>query len=234
MTLEDRVAVITGAAGALGEVVSRRFAGEGARLVLLGRNTEPLNDLVSELNLTEDRYLVDGVDLTDPEATKAAGDRAAEKFDRVDILVHLVGGYSGGEKLVDVPTKELSSMLDQHVWTTFNVVQAFGPSIEASGSGRVVMVSNPYALSPRGKDAPYAAAKAAQEVMAQSLAQEFEGAGATANVILVRSIDADLERTASSKRTKTTPEEITAAILYLCSDKAAMVNGARIPLYGGS
>ena len=122
MTLEERVAVITGAAGALGQVVSSRFAGEGAQLVLLGRNTQPLTDLVSELNLTEDRYLVDGVELTDPEATKAARDRAVEKFGRVDILVHLVGGYSGGEKLVDVPTKELSNMLDQHVWTTFNVV----------------------------------------------------------------------------------------------------------------
>ena len=183
MTQENRVAIITGAAGALGRVAARRLADEGARLVLLGRDATPLNELASELDLAEDRYLVDEVDLTDLEATRAAAKSVAEKFGRIDILLHLVGGYSGGEKLVDVPATEMSGMLDQHVWTTFNVVQAFVPAIEASGHGRVVIVSHRDALSPRGNNAAYVAAKAAQEVMAQSLAQEFKGTSATANVI---------------------------------------------------
>ena len=115
MTIENRVAVITGAAGTLGQVAARRFAGQGVQLVLLGRNTAPLEDLVSELNLPDDRYLVDSADLTNPETTKSAVDRAIEKFGRIDILVHLVGGYTGGEKLVDVPVIELRNMLAQHV-----------------------------------------------------------------------------------------------------------------------
>ena len=171
MTLENRVAIITGAAGGLGRVAVRRFADEGARLALLGRDATPLNELASELDLAEDRYLVDEVDLTDPEATRAAAKTVAEKFGRIEILLHLVGGYTGGEKLVDVAAAELSGMLDQHVWMTFNVV-------------------------------------------------------------LVRSIGADPDRTPTSKSTKTTPEEIAALALYLCSHDAAMVNGARIPLYG--
>ena len=232
MTLENRVAIITGAAGALGRVAARRFADEGARLVLLGRDATPLNELASELDLAEDRYLVDDVDLTDPKATGAAASNIIEKFGRIDMLVHLVGGYSGGEKLVDVPATEMSGMLDQHVWTTFNVVQAFVPGIEASGRGRVVVVSHRDALSPRGNNATYVAAKAAQEIMVQSLAQELKGTGATANVILVTSIGADPDRMPTSKISKTTPEEITALVLYLCSDDASMVNGARIPLHG--
>lgn len=135
----------------MGQVAARRFAGQGVQLVLLGRNTAPLEDLVSELNLPDDRYLVDSADLTNPETTKSAADRAIEKFGRIDILVHLVGGYTGGEKLVDVPVIELRNMLAQHVWTTFNVIQVFGPSIESSEQGSAVIVSNPYALSPRGR-----------------------------------------------------------------------------------
>ena len=91
-------------------------------MALLGRDATPLNELASELDLAEDRYLVDEVDLTDPEATRAAAKTVAEKFGRIEILLHLVGGYTGGEKLVDVAAAELSGMLDQHVWTTFNVV----------------------------------------------------------------------------------------------------------------
>ena len=232
MTMENRVAIITGAAGGLGRVAVRRFADEGARLALLGQDATPLNELASELGLAEDRYLVGEVDLTDPEATRAAAKTVAEKFGSIEILLHLVGGYTGGEKLVDVAAAELSGMLDQHVWTTFNVVQAFVPAIEASGHGRVIVVSHRDALSPRGNNAVYVAAKGAQEVLVQSLAQEFKGTGATANVVLVRSIGADPDRTPASKSTKTSPEEITALALYLCSDDAAMVNGARIPLYG--
>ena len=234
MTLENRVAIVTGASGVLGRVAARRIADEGARLVLLGRDATPLNELASELDLAEDRYLVDDVDLTDAEATRAAATGVSEKFGRIDILVHLVGGYTGGRKLIDVPAMELSGMLDQHVWTTFNVFQAFVPGIEASGQGRVVVVSHRDALSPRGNNATYVAAKAAQEIMTQSLAQEFKGTGATANVILARSIGTDSDRTPTSNSTKTTPEEITALVLYLCSDDAAMINGARIPLHGSS
>lgn len=232
MTLENRVAVITGAGGTLGRVVVRRFAEEDVRLALLGRDATLLNELASELGLTEDRYLVDEVDLTDPEATRAAASTVAQKLGGTDILLHLVGGYTGGEKLVDVPAVELSSMLDQHVWTTLNVVQAFVPGIEDSGRGRVIVVPHRDALSPRGNNVVYAAAKAAQEIMVQSLAQEFKGTGATANVVLVRSIGEDPDRTTASKSTKTTPEEIAALALYICSDDAAMLNGARIPLYG--
>jgi NAD(P)-dependent dehydrogenase (short-subunit alcohol dehydrogenase family) len=69
-----------------------------------------------------------------------------------------------------------------------------------------------------------------------TLAQELRGTGVTANVLQVRAIDARYER--DRERTPknlagTTPEEITAAILFLCSDQAQTINGARIPLYGG-
>ena len=236
MALEHRVVVITGASGGLGQVVTRQFAEQGARLALLGRSTGRLETLVRQLGLSEDRYLLSAVDLSDPKGARASAAEVIEKFGRAEILLHLVGGYVGGKSVVEAEAEELSGMLRQHVWTTFHLLQAFVPHIVANRWGRVVAVSHRDALNPPGNNSPYVVAKAGQEIFALSLAQELRGTGVTANVILVRSIDVTHERDRNpspESATKTTPEEIAAAMLYLCSDEAGTVNGARIPLYGG-
>ena len=126
-------------------------------------------------------------------------------------------------------------MLQQHLWTTFYVAQAFVPHLVANGWGRIMAVSAPAATRPAAKSAPYAAGKAAQEALLLTLAQELTGSGVTANLLVVRAIDVqhrrDSERTAETVAW-TTPEEIASAIVYLCSDAAGVVNGAHIPLYG--
>ena len=126
-------------------------------------------------------------------------------------------------------------MLRQHVWTTFYLAQAFVPHLTANGWGRFLVISSPRAFSPRGGNAAYVIGKAGEEVLTLSLAQELKDTGVTANVILVRSIDVEHRRDREptpDNASWTTPEEIAAAIMYLCSDEARMVNGARIPLYG--
>ena len=233
--MEDRVAIITGASGGLGKVVARQFAEGGSRLALLGRDPERLEQLVSDLDLTEDRYLLSASNFIEPEAARATAANVIAKFGRADILLNLVGGFVGGKQVVDTSGDDLSEMLQQHVWTTFNLAQAFVPHLVANRWGRFVVVSSPRALNPRGNNAAYAIGKAGQEVLMLSLAQELKDTGVTANVILVRSIDVEHRREqepTSENASWTTPEEIAAAIMYLCSEEAGMVNGARIPLYG--
>lgn len=113
-------------------------------------------------------------------------------------------------------------MISQHVWTTFHLFQAFGPHLQANGWGRVIVVSMP--LSP--KMSAYAAGKAAQEALVQSLADELKDNGVTANIIHVKSIDV------KGDGKGTIPAEIVASMLYLCSDEAGKINGVKIPLYG--
>jgi NAD(P)-dependent dehydrogenase (short-subunit alcohol dehydrogenase family) len=236
MGLENRVAIVTGATGGLGSVVARRLADEGARLALFSTNQQKLDRLAGELGLATDRYLSRAFDFTDADAAQSAADAVIKKFGRADILLNLVGGWTGGKSTVDVPADELSNMLNQHVWITFNLAKAFVPHLVANKWGRVVVVSSPFASNPAANGAPYAAAKAAQEALILGLAKETAGTGVTANVLQVRSIDAghERDRTPSPKNASwTTPEEIASAILYLCSDEAHVVNGARIPLYGG-
>lgn len=235
MGLDERVVVITGATGGLGRVVAHRLAETGARLVLVSSSAEKLEVLERELNLAEERTLSIAVDLNQQRAAQSVLDAVVEKFGRADALLHFVGGWMGGKPVPNVSAEDVSMMLQQHLWTTFYLAQVFGPHLAANGYGRLIVVSSPSVAAPPANGAPYAIGKSAQEALILTLAEEYKGTGVTANILRVRSIDVKHERdNQPSPKTAswTTPEEIAAAILYLCSDQAGMVNGARIPLYG--
>jgi NAD(P)-dependent dehydrogenase (short-subunit alcohol dehydrogenase family) len=194
-----------------------------------------LDALGQELGLPAKRWLAQAADLRDRAAVQSAAESVLRAFGRVDILLQLVGGWVGGKELAATDARDLTSMLDQHVWTTFHVLQAFIPHLAASGRGRVVVVSSPVASRPPAKMGVYAAAKAAEEALILTLAQEARDKGVTANVLQVRAIDVQHKRDkepSSSNASWTTPEEIATAILYLCSPDAGMINGARLPLTG--
>jgi NADP-dependent 3-hydroxy acid dehydrogenase YdfG len=136
MTIENRVAVITGATGGLGRVVAERFAGQGARLALLSTNADKLSVLAQNLRLPPERWLTHALDLRDPGAVRAAADTVLQRFGQVDMLFNLVGGWIGGRSMVDVAASDVEDMLNQHVWTTFNVGQAFIPPLIANHWGK--------------------------------------------------------------------------------------------------
>lgn len=235
MDINNRVAVITGATGGLGRVVARQFGQAGARLSLLSSNQDNLDRLVDELGLPENRWLTQALDFRDPGAAKIAAQATVDKFGRADILLHFIGGWTGGKPLVEVEANQLEEMIQQHVWTTFYLAQSFVPLFHANRWGRMVIISSPNAGTPSAKRAPYAAAKAAQEALILALAQEIKGSGVTANILRVQTIDVMHQRDQEPSPQNafwTTPEEIAAAIFYLSSDEGGMVNGARIPLYG--
>jgi NAD(P)-dependent dehydrogenase (short-subunit alcohol dehydrogenase family) len=157
------------------------------------------------------------------------------RFGRIDAWIHVVGGWAGGTPIVEVDPSELERMLEQHVWSTFHVAQAVVPGMLERGWGRVVAVTTPFAATPSPKGAPYATAKAAQDTFVRALAREVANSGVTANLVVVRQIDTAHERLTSPtprNAAATTPEEIAAVMRWLCSDEAAAVNGARIPLDG--
>lgn len=235
MKLENRVVVISGATGGLGKVVAKVLAEQGAKLVLLGRNEEKLANLTTELELLDDEALTLTVDLSDPEAADIAAEATIQKFGKIEILLQLVGGWNGGQPVTDLDPKDVAAMLEQHAWTTFHLAQAFVPHLVKNEWGRFVAVSSPSATAPQANGAPYAMGKAAQEALMLTLAQELRGTGVTANLVLVKTIDIAHQRDKkpSAKNTAwTKPEEIAEAIIYLVSDEAQIVNGARLPLFG--
>jgi len=263
------VVLITGATGGLGRIVARRFAADGARLVLVGRDQARLDTLGAELAAALRAMPgVDAVaavagwtkvagDLRDAEAARAVAAAAEARYGRIDVLLHLIGGWSGGTPVVDIDHAEIRAMLDQHLWTTLNIVQAVVPGMIARGSGRVAAVSSPVATVPPARSAGYSIAKAAEEVLLRSLAREVAGEGVTANVVVVRGISAAAEPPALAEPSAlaerpaepgpravadppaapaprkagwATPEEIAEVLAFLASPAGASVNGIRVEL----
>jgi NAD(P)-dependent dehydrogenase (short-subunit alcohol dehydrogenase family) len=224
--MKNRIVVITGASGVLGGLAARTFAEKGASLALLSNDQDKLDALARDLHLPGERLLVHTADLLDESTVRDSAEAVSAKFGRVDALVHLVGGWTGGKTIAESDAHDFKFMLDQHAWTTIYLLRAFAPKLAVNGWGRVVSVTSPLATNPSAKMGPYAVGKAAQETLLMTLADEFAGTDVTANVIQVKAID--VKGTGKG----TAPEEIVAAMMYLCTDKAGKVNGARIPLYG--
>ena len=220
-----RVIVITGANGALGNKTAHAFAARGHSLTLIGTDQSKLDALVSDLNLPDERCLAVIADLRDADAVRSTAEAVSDKFGRVDALLHLVGGWVGGKTIPESSAEDLESMLGQHVWTTFHLFQSFGPKLASNGWGRVMIVSASTVPKPPEKRGIYSATKAAQENLVLTLSVELKQSGVTANIIQVKAIDAE------KKGTGTAPDEIVAAMLYLFSEEASKVNGARIPVY---
>ncbi len=228
---EGRVVLVTGATGVLGTVVAKRFSADGARLVLVGTDAGRLADAARDAALQEGRWLPVIADLRDADAARRIAAEAVGAFGRIDVLIHLVGGYAGGTAVVDADPDEVRSMLDQHLWSTLNVVQAVVPGMIERGFGRVLALTPTTVERPGTKALGYAVAKAAEDALIRTLAREVGGDGVTANLVVVRKIDEAREReTAPSAKNQAfaTPEEVASILVFLASPAAAAINGQRL------
>jgi NAD(P)-dependent dehydrogenase (short-subunit alcohol dehydrogenase family) len=221
----ERVMVITGATGKLGQVVAARFADSSARLALLAMSEEELAALTSDLPGGAERHAGFAVDLRDASSAVATAAAVREQLGPPSVLLHLVGGYAGGTPFVDGTDDEWTHLLDLNLWSTVHAIRAFLSDVIAAEHGRIVTVSTFVAATPTPKHAAYAASKAAVEALTISVARDLAGTTATSNVVVIRAIG-------DAKPTETRAEEIAAAMAWLCSPEAGAVNGQRIPLLG--
>lgn len=227
---------IAGAAGGLGPLVATRLADEGASLALTDVNQERLDSLVSDLGLPEGRVDARVVDLLDEKAAIGWPKEIEQKLGPPDCLLHLVGGWRGGEPLPTAPLADYEFLHDLLVRTVIHTTRAFADPLAASEHGRFVLVSSSQAQAPDGTNAAYGAAKAAAEAWTLALAAHFRDAGsaATANVLVVNAILTPQMREESPEKpfkSFTSAEEIAEGIAFLCSDAGRKMNGKRLALH---
>jgi len=231
------VALITGATGRLGRAAAAAFASDGYRLGLGGTDLRRLEAVAADLDLPADRWTAAVGDLGLDDGARAAVQAVESRYGRIDVLLHLVGGWSGGAAIMDVDGAVLREMLDQHVWSTFHVTRAVVPGMTERRDGRILAITSTLTASPVARSGPYIAAKSAQEVLLRALAREVAATGVTVNVVAVKAIDTEREReTAPSAKNAgwTTPDEIVDVLRYLASAQASAINGQRIALDGRS
>ena len=234
--LDSRVIAIAGAAGGLGPAVASRLAAAGASLALTDVNADRLETMVAELGLPEERIDARVADLLAEDGAREWAAAVAERFDGADCLLHLVGGWRGGQPLAEAPLEDYELLHNLLVRTVIHSTRGFYDQLSRSPHGRFVLVSSAQAQNPDGTNAAYGATKAAAESWTLALADSFRstGSAATANVLVVNAILTERMRAESPEkefRTFTSTEDIAEAIRFVCSDAGAKMNGKRLPLH---
>jgi NAD(P)-dependent dehydrogenase (short-subunit alcohol dehydrogenase family) len=233
LQLDGRVIAVAGVGGGLGPLVAARLAAAGATVAGTDRSQETLDSLPGELGLPAERWDGRAVDLLDEEAVRGWCEALVGRFGGVDGLVHLVGGWRGGEPLHEAPLEDWALLHDLLVRTVQHTTRAFHDQLRDSGHGRFVLVSAKQAQAPTNTNASYAAAKAAAEAWTLAFADGFEPGGATANIVVVEAILTPRmrEEDPDGDHASFTPaEDLADAIAFVCSDAAAAMNGQRLTL----
>ncbi|HEX6688001.1 MAG TPA: SDR family oxidoreductase [Solirubrobacterales bacterium] len=232
---DGRVFAIAGIGGGLGPVVAERLAAAGATVAGAERDRARLDEIGAGLELPAERWDGRAVDLLDEDAARGWCAALLERFGRVDGLLHLVGGWRGGQPLHEAPLADWALLHELLIRTVQHTSRAFHDALLAAAHGRFVLISAKQAQAPSNSNAAYAAAKAAAEAWTLALADGFVGSGATANIVVV---DAILTRQMREQdpdgdfSTFTPSEHIADAVAFLCSDSAQEMNGQRLQLAG--
>jgi NAD(P)-dependent dehydrogenase (short-subunit alcohol dehydrogenase family) len=228
---ESRIILVTGAFGALGSAVARRFRAEGARLALIDHaavTTSAIHEYPPP------HLLAGGVDLTDPAAAAAAVRTVVGGAGALDVLVNVAGGFRWQTlEKGDVATWEL--MFAMNLKTAVVTSQAVLPYLKARGAGRIINIGAGAAGRGRAGMGPYTASKAGVERLSESLADELKDHNITVNTILPGTIDTPANR-ADMPDADTTrwvhPDAVADVVAFLASDAARAVTGAAIRVFG--
>jgi NAD(P)-dependent dehydrogenase (short-subunit alcohol dehydrogenase family) len=224
--MDGKVIIITGALGALGQVVAQTALSRGARVA-------GLDHAALQLPATDNRLELGGVDLSDADAAQTAIDTVAAHFGRIDALVNIAGGFAF-EAVAEGDPKTWQRMYALNVLTALNASRAALPHLALSGAGRIVNIGAMGALQAGSGMGAYAASKAGVHRLTEALAAEWKGR-ITVNAVLPSIIDTPANR-ASMPRADfakwVSPQELAEVILFLVSDAASAITGALLPVSG--
>ena len=229
-TNQQRVVIVTGAFGALGRAVARRFAAGGDAVGLLDRGAVP-PELAREF--VAPHLLIPGVDLADAASTAKAVGSTVERTTRIDALVNVAGGFrfetleSG-----DIATWEL--MFAMNLKTAVNASKAVLPHLLVRG-GSIVNIGAGAAGRAHAGMGAYTASKAGVERLTEALAEELKDRNITVNCVLPGTIDTPQNRATMAGADFSrwvAPAAIAEVIHFLASDAARAVNGAAIRVFG--
>ena len=162
-------------------------------------------------------------------------DRVAKLAAPVDALLHLLGGFGGGQPVAETPDETWDKMLGLNLRSAYTIFRAVLPGMLKAGKGRIVAVGARAAIEPIANFAAYSVSKAALVALVKTVALEVKDSGITANAVLPSVIDTPANRAAMPADDASkwvTPESIAGLLVWLVSDAARDVNGAAIPIYG--
>jgi NAD(P)-dependent dehydrogenase (short-subunit alcohol dehydrogenase family) len=229
MELREKVVLITGAKGGLGTFVTNVFLEAGARVFGVSRS-------IADSDFPYEGFTAMPAELSSSGSARDLVDAVVARSGRIDGLVHLVGGFAGGQPVAETEDATLERMLDLNLRSAFHLVRAVLPQMRGQGSGRILAIGSKAAVEPTAMAGAYAASKAALVSLIRTVARENSDRRIAANVVLPGTMDTPANRAAEpgadfSKWVH--PCQVAKLLVYLASDSASSTNGAVIPAYGG-
>jgi 3-oxoacyl-[acyl-carrier protein] reductase len=238
-SLKDKVALITGATGGIGEAIARDFARAGATVVLTGRNEAKLAELATEIS----GAIVIPADLSAPGAATDLITKTIEKAGKLDILVNNAG-LTRDTLLMRMTDEQFDEVMNVNLRSAFQLCRAAVMPMMKNKFGRIINISSIVGYIGGPGQANYAASKGALVAMTKSISAEVASRGITANCIAPGFIktamtaglpeelkDAYLKQIPAGRLGE--PADIASAAVFLASDEASYINGNTIHVNGG-
>ena len=227
-----KTVIVTGGAGAVGREVVRWFNDRGAQVGVLDVNDAVLES--ASPTVADSLYLV-SCNLTQRDSCAEAVAKIQERFEQIDILCNVAGGFLMGDPVHETSNATWDFLFDLNARSILNMSAAVVPSMLAAGGGKVINVAARAALGGAALMGAYTASKAAVMRLTESMAQELRANNINVNCVLPSLIDTPRNRQDMPNADYSrwvTPAQIASVIGFLASPDAVAVHGAGIPVDG--
>ena len=249
MRLDGKVALITGGTSGIGSATSIRFAKEGARVAVTGRNVEHGNQVVGEITEAGGEAIFIRTDVRIAEDCRRAVEQTLERFGRIDVLFNNAGVFHP-KTIPECTEEEWDETIDSSLKGAFLMSKYALPSMIERGSGSIIHTSSGWGILGGNEAAAYCAAKGGLVVMAKAMAIDHGKHGIRVNCVCPGDVLTPMLYDDAKKRGMSwedyeagaiqrplgrigTVDEIADAVLFLASDESSFVTGESLVVDGG-
>lgn len=245
--LRNKVAIVTGGATGIGEAISKKFAKEGALVIVNGYPEDPVNEVVDEITKDGLKAVAFVADISVEENAKECIEFAKRMYGQLDVLINNAGTFPEMNEIDEFSTEAFEYMLKNNLKSAFLMTKYAIPELQKT-RGCIVSAGSESGQLGLAKNAPYGGTKGFMHAFMKGVAVEQAQYGVRANCVCPGPIDTAWTRKEEGPMTKQdekmlisatplgrrgTPEEVANVYLFLASDEASYVTGALYPVDGG-
>lgn len=243
MRLQDKIAIVTGGGSGFGAGIARRFAAEGAQVMVADINADAAQAVAGEIG-----GMAQVVDVARSESVEAMAKAALAAWGRVDILVNNAGVTHLPAPMEDISEQDFDRVLSVNAKSVYLSARHLVPAMKAKGRGAILNIASTAGVSPRPRLSWYNASKGWMITATRAMAVELAPAGIRVNALNPVAGETPLLKSFLGEDTPeirakflssipigrfSTPEDIGNAALFLCSDEASMITGVAMEVDGG-